>query len=433
MTSEQDTKFLTAIEEHIFSLTETASTTIAHLAQAAQEKEMLHMYIASLLQQHGFTMQPLNNEKFLTCGRYVTEKTRTLLIFSHCPPQPTAFARWSTFVTRLLTFALYRETIGSIPLNTLWLIDTEEHDENDTAMSQFVKDNDAWLQGDGCLYDLPTGNSLPTPCLALGTKGLLSIEMEVRTTSREHSTLYGAILPDAGWRLPWALSSLKDAHEEIHIEGFYDALLPMDEEEIAAIRTMTDDERVLKQRMDVDEFLLQLHGFQLQYTHFLLPTCTVTSVHSGGAASDARHVIPSFAKASLDIHLVPNQDPEDIYAKLRKHLDIQGFRDVHTTVKVSRSPQYTPRLHPFSNIVYESACTLYGENIPLFPLVPEYSAYYPFQSLLNIPVVYTQTGYVQYQHYEHNTVVMAEDKEKQRQFLANGVKHVAMIIKGIIE
>lgn len=434
MTAGQHTKFLAAIDEHAFSLVDTINTTIKLLAHAGQEKGTLHTYIASLLQHYGFTPQLLNSdEKFLVCGRCATKETKTLLIFSTCPPQPSAFARWSTFVMRLLTFALYHKTIGSIPMSIIWLIDTEEHDENDDRMSRFVKDNASWLQGDGCLYDLPASESLPTPCLALGTKGLLSIEMEVQTASKEHHTVHGAILPDAAWRLTWALSSLKDAREEIHIEGFYDTLLPMDDEEIAAIRKMVNDEQMLKQSMDVDEFLLQLHGFQLQYTHLLLPTCTVTSVHSGGDTSNKQHTIPAFAKASLDIHLVPRQEPEDIAMKLRKHLDMQGFGDVHTTTKVSRGPQYTPLCHPFSSIVYESACTLYGGNIPLFPLMSEQSAYYPFQSFLHIPVVYTQLSSIQDRLYEDGTVMMAEDREKQKQLLAHGMKHLAMIIESMAD
>ena len=432
MTPGQNTKFFATIDEHVFSLAKTINTMIGQLADVAQEKGKLSAYIASLLHQHGFTEQLLNHdEKFLVCGRCATKETQTLLLFSSCPPQPTAFARWSTFVMRLLTFALYHETIGSMPLSIVWLIDTEEHDENDDVLARFVKENATWLQGNGCLYDLPAQSFFPTPCLALGTKGLLSVEMEVQTAFREHHTLDGAILPDAAWRLIWALSSLKDSREEIHIEGFYDTLMPMDDEELAAIRTMTAGEQRLKQRLGVDEFLLQLHGFQLQYTHLLLPTCTVSTIHSGRAAPDGQHAMPSFAKASVDIHLVPRQEPGDIYMKLRKHLDLQGFQDVHTTAKVSRSPQYTPLRHPFSSSVYKSACRLYGENIPTFPLLPEHHAYYPLQSLLNIPVVYTQIGTSLNQLYEHDTVMGVEDAERQTHFVANGMKHIALIIEDI--
>ncbi|GAC1622514.1 MAG: hypothetical protein NVS4B11_16510 [Ktedonobacteraceae bacterium] len=431
MLPEHYTKLLAAIDEHMVSLGEMLHTIVAQLTKASHEKAMLHLYIASLLQQYKFTTQQFDDEKLLICGRYSIEKTGTMLLFSHCPPQRDAFAQWGTFVTRLLTFALYHMAIGSIPINIVWLIDTEEHHENDVAAYHFIENNRTALQANGCLYDLPYDRSLPAPFLALGTKGVLSVEIEIRTASSEHHTMYGAILPDAAWRLIWALNSLKDAHEEILIDGFYDTLVPMEDAEIALLRSMPDSTQALKQRMNVDEFLLQLRGFQLHYTHLLLPTCTVTSIHSGTDASESQHTIPSYAKASVDIHLVPKQEPEDIYTKLRQHLDMQGFQDVHTEVRISRNPQHTPLQDAFMQIVVDATSAAYGEHVPLLPLAPQSGVPYPFRSLLDIPVVFTQMGYSQEHLYKRGTVITVEEAERQAQFLTNSMKHLAMIIEGM--
>ncbi len=315
-----------------------------------------------------------------------------------------------------------------MPLNIIWLIDIEAHDENDEEPSQWLAKNQALLKVDGCLYDMPNDAFLPTPCLALGMKGLLRVEIGVETTSQEQHVFDGAILPDVAWRLTWALSSLKDAHEEIQVEGFYDPVVPMEDDEIAFLQHMLDDEQALKQRLNVDEFLLQLHGFQLYYTYLLLPTCIVTSIHSGSASF---HTLPSFAKAFLDIHLVPDQEPEDIHHKVRKHLDAQGFQDMSVKVLATRSPQHTALHHWFARAVCESAYALYGENLSTFPLMARQSVYYPFQSLLAIPVVYTHIGYAQSQLYERDTVTTVADEEKHHQFVINGMKHLVMIIEGM--
>lgn len=431
MLPERATTFFTALDEHAFSLTENLHTTVTQLATC--EKATLHTCIASLLHQHKFSTQLLDNERLLMCGRYATEKTSTLLLFSHCPPQSDAWARWGTFVTRLLTFTLYHEAIGSMPVNIVWVVDTEEYNENDHAASLFVENNRILLQADGCLYDLPSDSSHPAPFLALGTKGMLSVEVGVQTRSHECQSLYGAILPDPAWRLLWALNSLKDRREEILIEGFYDTLVPMGDEEIALLRNMPDDEQALQQRMNVDEFLLQLHSFQLRYTHLLLPTCTVTSMHSGEAILEMPHTLPSYARASVDIHLVPQQEPEDIFTKLRLHLDTQGFQDIYTKAYVRQSPQFTSLRNTFAQLVCSTAQTTYGREIPIFPLLPEAVFCYPFTSLLNIPVVYIQMGYFQSQFYERDTVSMGESRERQKQRLTNSMKHVAMIIEGMID
>lgn len=426
MIDEHNKNLLAAIDASAYSLVETLHTIVAQLAQAEQNNT-LATYISSLLQQHTFMSQPVDDKQHLICGIYSKHETKALLLFSHCPPQQDSLARWGSFVTRLLTFALYHKTIGNIPYNVVWLIEIEEYHENSEDLLQWLAKNRALLRVDGCLYDVPSDTSLPAPCLALGTKGLLRVEIGVETASRDQHVLSGAILPDAAWRLTWALNSLKDVREEIHIESFYDTLVPMEDEEIALLRGMADDEQALKQRLHVNEFLLHLHGFQLYYTYLLLPTCIITSMRSGSTTTSS-HTLPSFANASLDIHLVPDQEPEDIYKKLRKHLDIQGLQDVSIRVLATRSPQHTPLRNKFAKIVYESAFALYGETLSAFPLMPSQRNYYPFQSLLAFPVVYVQTGYEHGQLYEHDTVT---SEERHKQILAYGMKHLVGIIEGI--
>ena len=429
MIDEYNKNLLAAIDASAYSLVETLHTIVAQLAQAELDNT-LSTYIGSLLQQHTFTLQQVDDKQHLVCGIHSIYETKALLLFSHCPPQQDALARWGSFVTRLLTFALYYKTIGSIPYNIVWLIDIEEYHENDEELLQWFAKNRTLLEVDGCLYDIPNDASLPAPCLALGTKGLLRVEIGVETASHDQHVLSGAILPNAAWRLTWALNSLKDVREEIHIEGFYDTLMPMEDEEIALLRSMVNAEPTLKQRLHVNEFLLHLHGFQLYYTYLLLPTCIITSMQSRSTAASS-YTLPSFANASIDIHLVPDQEPGDINEKLRKHLDIQGFQDVFIRVLATRSPQHTPLRNKFAKTVYESAFALYGERLSAFPLMPSQRNYYPFQSLLAIPVVYIHTGYGQGQLYEHDTVTTETNEERQKLILTYGMKHLVAIIEGM--
>lgn len=426
-------KFLAAIDELSPALHETFQTTITQLVSVVQQhgEAALHMHLSSLLQKQEFIIQSLSNEKHLICGRYSTESTKTLLLFSHCPPHPDTFARWSTFVTRLLTFAFYQKTIGSTPINIVWLIDTEEYSENGDAERRFITNNSSILQVNGCLYDLAERHVLPARFLAFGTKGLLNIALEVQTASIGHASTYGAIIPNAASRLLWALSSLKDAREEILVEDFYDTLIPMEDEEIELLRNLLDSEEALKHHLNVDQFLLQLRGFQLQYTYLLLPTCTVTSFFSDEAPSNKSHTIPFRAKATLDVYLVPNQEPDDIYTKIRKHLDTQGFQDIYTEVRVNTGPQYTPSHNPFMQVAIAAISAAYGEHFPLLPLMPQHDACYSFRSQLNIPVAFTQLGHTQSHIYKHATSLEKEYAEHQTQFLINSMKHLAFIIEGI--
>ncbi len=424
MTTERNIHFFTAIDEHAHSLVDRMLATIKQLEHAAQDEGTLSTYISTLLQQHTFTLQRASNNQHFICGISATKETPTLLLFSHCPPQQDTFARWVSFVTRILALTFYQEAIGNLPLNIVWLIDTGEYNDNAQELSAWLTENQHVLPIDGCIYDMPPDTTLPTPYLGLGMKGLLRFEIGIETASHDKQVLHDAILPNPAWRLTWALSSLKDAREEIHIEDFYETLAPMEDEEIELLRNMLPGEQALKQHLGVDKFLLQLQGFQLYYTYLLLPTCTVTSIQTGSTSS---HTLPSFAKAEIDMHLVPDQEPEDIYQKLRKYLDMQGFQDMYIKVLTIRPPHHTPLRNWFAKTVYESAYTLYGEALPTFPLVPTSQVCHPFQTHLAIPVVYIHTGYTQNILYERDTVT----KEKQEQMLANGMKHIAMIIENM--
>ncbi len=425
MTSEHDMNFFAAIEEQASSLADRLNTTIEHLVQATQDEGTLSTYISTLLQQHAFTLQPMGKGQHFICGTYATKETPTLLLFSHCPPQHDALVRWGSFVTRLLTLAFHQETIGNLPVSIVWLIDIREYSQNFEELSAWLTENQQAVSIGGCIYDIPTDTSLPSPCIGLGMKGLLRFEIGIETASPNTRVLHGAILPNAAWRLTWALSSLKDVREEIHIEGFYETLVPIEDEEIELLRNMLPGEQALKQHLRVDEFLLQLHGFQLYYTYLLLPTCTVTSIHSGSTSSQT---LPSSAKAEIDMHLVPDQEPEDIYQKLRKYLDMQGFQDVYIKILTSSPPQHTPLRNWFAKTVCESAYTLYGEALPIFPLMPTQHICTIFQAHLAIPVVYTHMGYGHNQLYERDTVTR---KERQKQILIHEMNHLAMIIENM--
>ena len=41
----------------------------------------------------------------------------------------------------------------------------------------------------------------------------------------------------------------------------------------------------------------------------------------------------SRARAQVGFRLVPNQDPKDMHAKLRRHLDAKGFGDIEITAE----------------------------------------------------------------------------------------------------
>jgi len=55
------------------------------------------------------------------------------------------------------------------------------------------------------------------------------------------------------------------------------------------------------------------------------PTCNVAGVWSGYTLPGIKTITPAEAHAHLDLRLVPDQDPDEIFDRLREHFESRGF------------------------------------------------------------------------------------------------------------
>lgn len=153
--------------------------------------------------------------------------------------------------------------------------------------------------------------------------------------------MYPSPLPNAAWRLHRALGTLKGSDERILIPGFYDHALPPSTKDLELFEALPDREAWLRQQLGVGDkehrltFVNEMHGRDLQKAVFN-PTCNIDGVDgyiatAGYQGAGMKTVIPAKATAKVDFRLVPDQDPDDLFMKLRSHLDTQGFSDVKVT------------------------------------------------------------------------------------------------------
>ena len=176
------------------------------------------------------------------------------------------------------------------------------------------------------------------------------------------------ILPSAAWRLVQALATLKSPDGAIRIPGFYDAVRPPTESQLAALRAQPDTDAELKDSFQVDHFLDNLTGFALRERLAFTPTCNIAGLTSGYGGPGTKTVLPAHASAKIDFRLVPDQDPDDIAAKLRAHLDAQGYPDVHLSVFGHAEPVVTPIEDAFAQRVLRIAESFEGRPPSVTPI-----------------------------------------------------------------
>ncbi len=288
----------------------------------------------------------------------------------------------------LAALEAYQATLGQKPITLKWFLDFADV----RRLPPLATAKHPLLQANGCLCYSEEQVGGTGPQFALGTKGQLSVELRVSTGRISPPLAHDGVLPNALWRLIWALNSLKNSHEEVTIEGFYDSVQPLEDGQTAVLYTLPDVAQAFAQHWGIEQPLLGLQGLQFHYAHLLTPTCTVSSItdttSTGGEhTAESGMTLPTQAAARLVFHLVPAQDPLDIFAKLSHHLQAQGFPDVEISLLDASHPLSTERTHPFVQAIEEASTSVYGHPPFVLPLS---AGSYPLASLHlagNTPVV----------------------------------------------
>lgn len=292
------------------------------------------------------------------------------------------------------------------PIAIKWLITlTPSHTLNATGTSEqaslvtverIIQEQHSLLKADGCLLFTPRSeldiftstmeDPLETlPQLILGSRGRLQVELVTHTTTRQLPTHYGTIVPDAAWQLLWALNSIKGAGEDVLIDGFYDQLKAPEDELLSALATLAGRTHIAEQDCGVAHLIAGLHGVQQLYAYFLTPSCSVTYLQSvpgmqptqhGQGESREQTALAGYARAQLDFHLVPEQDPETIFSSLQRHLSQQRDQSIEVHKITAHAPSVTSigeRLVELTRTAFQAAYSRLPILVPLGTNVPTFS------------------------------------------------------------
>jgi acetylornithine deacetylase/succinyl-diaminopimelate desuccinylase-like protein len=243
----------------------------------------------------------------------------------------------------------------------------------------------AELHCDGCIWEAGGVDDYGNPTGYLGMRGLLGVELIVRTMKLDAHSGSAHVLPNAAWRMVRALTTLKDEEEHILIPGFYDNIVPISAADRQLFSKLPDEEAQVKERYGLKNFLNGMTGQTLKEAVFN-PTCNIEGITTGYQGGGIKTVIPSEATVKIDFRLVPGQIGEDILQKLRRHLDEQGFEDVEVRKISSIAAYKAPADHPFIHLVSESALDAYGKAMVLEPLAGGSGPGAVFATILNTPI-----------------------------------------------
>lgn len=410
--------------------------------------EVCAVLVEQALQEQGFETQ-----KFSTPGNPILvghadgKSKRTLLFYNHYdvqPPEPLDL--WTTLpfepeirngalygrgskddkgelIARLAAVEAVREAHGGqLPCGVTFVVEGEE-EIGSPHIAQFVKDHLDLLACQGAIWEEGGVGPDGRPILYLGKRGILYVELSVESMNKDAHSGQGHILPNAAWRLHWALNRLKNEENQVLIPDFYDHVKPPSDRDVQLLEDMPSLEDHLREEFGIREFVGGLNGKDLNRAVFE-PTCNLAGITAGYQGKGSKTVIPARASAKIDFRLVPDQDPDDIFAKMRKYLDEEGFSDVKVKRLGSMWPEKTPGDDPLVQLTAQTAGEVYQEASRLVPLSGGSSPVYAFAGPLgNIPVVNPGVGYA-------NNRTHAPDEHVRIEDFHQASRHIARILNG---
>lgn len=221
---------------------------------------------------------------------------------------------------------------GGAPLHLKFLIEGEE-EVGSPSLRLFVEEHrellraDLVVSADGAMW------RASEPSLTLSGKGLAGLEVDVRTADTDlHSGRHGGGVPNALHVLSELAASLHGPDGRVAVEGFYDRVQDLGEEERAAIRALPFSEEEYRTSLGIPE-LLGEPGYSTLERQWARPTLDLNGMWGGYLGEGSKTVIPCEAHMKITCRLVPDQTPDDVLALVEAHLRRHAPRGAEITVR----------------------------------------------------------------------------------------------------
>ncbi|AMV37992.1 dipeptidase [Planctomyces sp. SH-PL62] len=266
----------------------------------------------------------------LIYGHYDVQPPEPLEPWLSPPFEPTVrdgnlYARGATddkgqMFTHLKAVEAWLKTTGDLPVNVKILIEGEE-EIGGVNLERYVAENPEKLACDYAVISDTSQFAPGRPAITYGLKGLAYFELHVQGATRDlHSGTFGGAVANPLNALATILDGLKGPDGRIRVEGFYDAVKPLEAWEREAFGKLPFSEEEFRADLGVAE-LFGEEGYSTLERKWARPTCDVHGLWGGYSGPGPKTVLPCKAGAKFSFRLVPDQDPAEVEALVRKHIE----------------------------------------------------------------------------------------------------------------
>jgi acetylornithine deacetylase/succinyl-diaminopimelate desuccinylase-like protein len=289
-------------------------------------------------------------------------------------------------VSRLKVVESFMRADGDLPCNVKFCFEGEE-ETGSVHLGEYVEKYGDLFKADAVMWEYGTVDTNGTPMVTLGVKGMIYVEFSLKSLSQDAHSSLAAVLPSAPWRMVRLLNILKDGDERILVPGWYDGVANLAEDELGVLEEMPFEGAGYKKEYGTDKFLGDMGDDLAKKALVQRPTGNIAGIWAGYTGPGSKTVLPKEIHAKMDFRLVPDQDPDDLWKKLRRYLDDNGFADVEMKLESMEPAARTSYKHPFARAAIDAAEKIYGKK-PIVELgSPGTGPLYLFTRKYNMPSV----------------------------------------------
>ncbi|WP_010093779.1 dipeptidase [Ornithinibacillus scapharcae] len=287
----------------------------------------------------------------------------------------------------LAVFEALLETEGSLPLNVKVCLEGEEEigSENLYAMLQENKD---LFQADFAVISDSGMVAKNQPTILYGLKGFTGIEITVTGPDHDlHSGMYGGAVRNPIMALSHILASMKNEDEVVTVDGFYDGVVGLSDEERELIEQVPGEDFV--KATGITETVSE-EGYTPKEHTMARPTFEINGIYGGYQGEGTKTIIPTSATAKITCRLVPGQEPVKIQHALEAHVKKVAPKGITVSVKKEKLSAKAYKVEPNHPLIQKAATsytrafgkeTVYvrmGGSIPVVEWI---------EDIYNIPIV----------------------------------------------
>jgi acetylornithine deacetylase/succinyl-diaminopimelate desuccinylase-like protein len=256
------------------------------------------------------------------------------------------------------------ETLGSLPLNVKFLFEGQE-EIGSPQLPDFISANTDLLKCDLVLSADGGQWGEDQPALVLGTRGLVAVFLDVEGPDHDlHSGVYGGTIANPIHALARIIDSMHDADGRVTVEGFYDEVRPLTDEERSQMARVPFEEAGYLRETGAPR-LFGEPGFTSYEHAWARPTLEVNGIYGGFQEQGIKTVLPSTAHAKITCRLVADQDPSrtaDLVVNHVKRVAPAGVKVTTATAEKGAMPYLVPADHPGLHLAGEVLHDLYGRE-----------------------------------------------------------------------